>query len=57
MKKKSDGINLFGLLFCGLRFIFYWFRFPTGEYVSGHFYEEQQDGSFVCLTCKWKLKE
>lgn len=39
------------MLKCFIRFICYWFRFPTGEYVSGHDFEEQEDGSLKCVDC------
>jgi hypothetical protein len=38
-------------LCCILRTVYYWFRFPTGWYVSGHEYEEQADGRLVCRDC------
>ena len=36
---------------CFARFVYYWFRFPTGWPVSGHDYEEQPDGRLVCRDC------
>lgn len=40
-----------GILKCAARFVWYWFRFPTGWPVSGHEYVEQADGSLRCQDC------
>ena len=40
-----------GALKCAARFVWYWFRFPTGWPVSGHEYVEQADGRLVCEDC------
>lgn len=47
----ESGIMCIGALKCAARFVWYWFRFPTGWPVSGHEYVEQADGRLVCLDC------
>ena len=36
---------------CWIRFIYYWFRYSTGYHVSGHDFEEQENGDLVCRDC------
>ncbi len=45
-----------GFLNCFGRFIFYWFRYPTGYHISGHEFIEQENGTLKCLDCGYISK-
>lgn len=47
----ADMVHFLHRLKCAARFVYYWFRFPTGWPVSGHAYVEQADGRLVCRDC------
>lgn len=49
LRTLAEGLH--GPLKCGARFVYYWFRFPTGWPVSGHAYVEQADGTLRCEDC------
>jgi hypothetical protein len=41
---------------CLLRFIYYWFKYPTGYHISGHEFVEQDGGILKCRDCGYISK-
>jgi len=41
---------------CLVRFIYYWFKYPTGAYISGHNFIEIEDNVLECKDCGYISK-
>lgn len=43
--------------YCLIRFIYYWFRYPFGPYISGHEFELRDNSKYlVCKDCGYVSK-